>query len=227
MKNTWFVRWFIVTLIFIATLANGPEFASSDVKKAPALVAVSDAKEPLLPRAEQEKKANALFQEIFKLAQEEERTANLPGMIGLYQEIINKYPEAPLAQESYWRLIEIDLRDFSPPRNDKALGLFDEFRTKYPDSPLMKVVQGTMARAFYLAGNWRELLAVVNPASEEINAPKEFQQPLSIFYYSEAKFHLNDSGEAARGYQAIIKNFPDFQGTKTARERMIAIEKGP
>ena len=226
MKNTWLICWFTISLVLVAVMDIGPATASSDAKKTPTPASVSKTKEPLLPRPEQEKKANALFQEIFKLAQEGERTANLPRIIELYQEIINKYPEAPLAQESYWRLIEINLRDFSPPRNDKALGLFDEFRAKYPDSPLMKVVQGTMARTFYLAGNWQELLAVVGTASEEINAPKEVQRPLTIFYYSEAKFHLNDPGEAARGFRALIRNFPDFQGSKTASERIAAIEKG-
>lgn len=34
-------------------------------------------------------------------------------MIDLYSQIINNYPDVPLAQESYWRLIEVFFTDLN------------------------------------------------------------------------------------------------------------------
>jgi len=134
---------------------------------------------------------------------------NLEQMIALYEQIINSCPDVPLAQESYWRLIEISFKDFNPPKKDRALSLYKEFRTRYPDSPLRNVVEATLRRLLYLHEYWNDLVVLTSPNTEDFSDPKALKSPLPMFFYSEAKFHLKDLNEASKGYRAILKYFPE------------------
>ena len=46
-----------------------------------------------------------------------------------------------------------------------------------------------------------------------------------MFYYSEAKFRLNDLKEAFRGYEVIVNYFPDSVMARTAKKRMAEINR--
>jgi len=188
--------------------------------------APSPEKEAPLSKEEQQKRSVELFRRIFDLSRSNDRPAHLNQMMDLYYQIIEHYPDAPLAQESYWRLIEICFKDFQPPKKDKALSLYKEFQGRYPDSPLKNVVNFTMTRLLYLNGFWNDLLAFTSPGKEDFSNPKASRSPLPIFFYSEAKFHLNDFQEASRGYRAILEYFPDSHMAVTAGKRMEDIKKG-
>jgi len=181
--------------------------------------------EAKLSKEEQQKRAIEIFYNIFELSRAKERAANLEQMIALYYRIINQYPDVPLAQESYWRLIEMFFKDFNPPQKDKALSLYNEYRGRYPDSPLRNAVEGTITRSLYLNGYWNELLVFTSPSGEEFKDPQKLKSPLTMFYYSEAKFRLNDFKEAFRGYEVILKYFPDSRMAGTAKKRMAEINR--
>ncbi|MCK4837829.1 MAG: hypothetical protein KAS94_03450, partial [Desulfobulbaceae bacterium] len=61
----------------------------------------------VLPIALQQQESVELFKEIFKLSSEQNKTEQLERITELYSQIIQKYPDAPLAQESYFQLIGI------------------------------------------------------------------------------------------------------------------------
>jgi len=177
-----------------------------------------------LSKEEQQKKAIKVFYHIFELSRSKKRAGNLKQIIALYTEIINCYPDVPLAQETYWRLIEMFFREFNPPKKDEALRLYKEYKNRYPYSPLRGKVKGTMIRLLYLNKYWNELLVFTSFCTKDFNNPKKLKSPLPMFYYSEAKFRLNDLKEAFRGYEVIVKYFPDSRMAGTAKKRMAKIK---
>ena len=58
-----------------------------------------------LSHAEQKEQAYEIFKQILELSDSMNRQKNLPKIKELYREIIAKYPDIGLAQESYLRLI--------------------------------------------------------------------------------------------------------------------------
>lgn len=70
-----------------------------------------------LSRDEQQKQALEVFNRILSISQSADNNAVRDRIADLYGQIIHDYPDAPLTQESYWRLIELYLKDYVPPRN--------------------------------------------------------------------------------------------------------------
>ena len=100
------IRYLLVVLFLIPACVTPPKIA--------------DDKKPLaagkkLPVEEQEKKVNELFGRILSLTEEaEDRQSVVPKMEALYDEIINNYPDVPLVEETYWRLIALSVEEFKP-----------------------------------------------------------------------------------------------------------------
>jgi len=205
-------------LSFQLTVTDNGGLSSTDTNSTPK-------EEGRLSKKEQQKRATEVFHQIFKLSRNnKKRAGNLEQMIALYTQIITHYPDVPLAQESYWRLIEMFFRDFNPPKKDQALTLYKEYGNRYPDSPLRRAVKGTMTRLLYLNKYWNELLVFTSVCAEDFDDPKRLKSPLPLFYYSEAKLHLNDFKESSRGYEVIVNYFPDSRMARTAKKRMAEIK---
>ena len=94
-----------------------------------------------LSLGEQKEQAYEIFKQILELSDREHRQENLPRIKELYREIINKYPEIGLAQESYLRLIIIAKEEKTASGDAEAEGLYQEFLGKYPDSNLGSVLE--------------------------------------------------------------------------------------
>ena len=94
-----------------------------------------------LSPAEQEEQGYEIFKQILELSDRQNRQENLPRIKELYREIINKYPEIGLAQESYLRLIIIAKEEKSASGDAEAEGLYQEFLGKYPDSNLRRILE--------------------------------------------------------------------------------------
>jgi hypothetical protein len=90
---------------------------------------------------EQEEEAYVIFNQILELSRGLERQANLPRMKELYRDIIEKYPDSWLAQESYMRLIIIARQKKTPEGDAEAERLYLEFLNKYPDSRLRRILE--------------------------------------------------------------------------------------
>ncbi|UCG79375.1 MAG: hypothetical protein JSV21_06015 [Nitrospirota bacterium] len=173
---------------------------------------------------EQQKLAFEKFNEILEVSQEGDRLDQLGKMAGLYIEIINEYPDAHLAQESCMRLISLYLIDYNPPKEKEAIELDIYHRSRYPDSPLRNAIEDTVMRYFYKKGEWKELQEYVTPHIKDFIKTGELRTPVHLFYYSEAKFNLNDYKEAYKGYKIIIKRFPKSRDTSVAVKRIGTIK---
>ncbi len=173
-----------------------------------------------LSREEQEKKALEAFNKILELTETGSREEILPRLENAYIDIIKLYPEAPLAQESYWRLIVIYTRDYAPPKVEEAEAAYKNFINSYPDSPFKKEIEDTMVRFYYTQKLWDKLLNIEIPYIKEYIKTGELRTPAHLFYYSEAKYGLGDYKEAEKGFRTIITLFPTSSEASVAKKRL-------
>lgn len=96
--------------------------------------------------AEQKKQAYDIFKQILWLSDGPEREKHLPEIKALYREIIGRYPEIALAQESYLRLVILAKEEGTAAGDAEAERLYREFSVKYPDSKLMKIIENELAK---------------------------------------------------------------------------------
>jgi tetratricopeptide (TPR) repeat protein len=181
-------------------------------------------KEP--PPKEQEEDALRAFSRILDLVNSSERREDvLPQIEALYSEIIRKYPDTPLAQESYWRLIAIYVNDYSPPEYTKAEQLYKDFLKNYPDSGLKGLIDETLGRSYYKNEEWNKLLELCRPEFIKYEEKGRFPRPLLIFMYAEANYNLGNFSEAEKGYRTVIKLFPKAGVSAKSRARLEEMKK--
>jgi TolA-binding protein len=173
---------------------------------------------------EQDRLSMEKFEELL------ESTANIPhdktrpmAREGFY-EIIDKYPDSYLAEESYFRLIISYLEDFYPPEEAKAEAIYREYFEKYPKPRLNNAINDTMVRFYYKTGSWEKLVAFSIPYLSDYVKTGTLKAPLFLFFYSEGKFNLNDLKEARIGYKTLIHYFPNSREAKIAKEKLKIIQ---
>lgn len=179
----------------------------------------------LLPKEEQEKKAFEVFNQIFKMTEFSKRSEILDEMIEKYFVIMYNYPDTGLAQESYWRVLEMYLKDFKPPKKDEALILFKEFDNKYPESPLKNIIENSIAKFLYQRGYWEDLLVFETGNIKNFIKTGNLRSPRPMLMYSEAKMKLKDYTEASKGYRIVIKYFPNSRESILSRKRLNEIKE--
>ena len=195
-----------------------------------AVAAKSGDTEPLLqtsevqPLALQQQESLELFKQIYKLSSENSKADQLERITELYLQIIQNCPDAPLAQESYFLLIELFLNDYRPPLKEKAVELFRQFKEEYPHSRSTGVIKYAVAKGFFANNFWQELIQLESSSVKEYFVTGKIDSPLSLFYYSEAKYNLHEYDEAVKGYSALVKNFPDTLIAQTAVKKLAQID---
>jgi len=203
-------------LIFIygcATAPKTPVMEKSEVSKDPVEVITE-----ITPERDKENKSLDIFAEILDLVEStDDRQTVLPGIEDLYSRIIREYPETPLAQESYWKLITICLEDYSPPKLDKADALYKEFINKYPESLLRVIVEDTLGKGFYKNAAWSKLINLYSSSYNEYIEKGKKPRASSIFMYSEANFYLENMDAASKGYEIVAELFPQLREGKKSK----------
>ncbi len=95
---------------------------------------------------EQKKEAFGIFTKILLLSDSPERDKNLPEIKSLYREIIEKYPDIGLAQESYLRLVMEARKENTAAGDAEAERLYQEFLQKYPDSRMQPIIESELKK---------------------------------------------------------------------------------
>jgi TolA-binding protein len=158
---------------------------------------------------EEEEKSLEVFAEILALVEStNDRKSVLPKIEALYEKIIREYPDAPLAQESYFKLITIYLEDYSPPEYDKAEMMYEEFLDKYPQSFFKGFIEDTLGNSYYKNGDWDRLLKFTSPAYQEYHDKGKQPRASMLFMYSEANYRLGNMKKAEEGYQLVAALYP-------------------
>ena len=194
-----------------ATAPDRPQPAREDVKG--------------MPADEQDKRALELFRRIYDTFEKGNRAQALPEVERLYGELIDTYPEAALAQESYWRLILIFLNDHTPPAFDRAEAYYNRFMAKYPSSQVRGEIDKALSDSYYRNRQWDRLLKFYTPAIKLYIEKGKLSKPQDMFMYAEAKLNLGDLVEAEKGYRIVIALFPRTRESALSSERLEEIRK--
>ncbi|RJQ43514.1 MAG: hypothetical protein C4538_12100 [Nitrospiraceae bacterium] len=169
-------------------------------------------------RTQQEVKSLEIFSEILDIVEStDNRRSVLPQIEELYKKIIREYPETPLAQESYLRLITIYVDEYSPPDFSKAETLYRDFLEKYPASVLQNKVENVLANAYAAHDDWQSLIKLSAPAYKEYLEKGTSSRASLLFMYAEANYNLSNYIEAERGYEIVSQLFPQLNVGKKAK----------
>jgi hypothetical protein len=93
---------------------------------------------------EQRAAAYEIFREILVLSDSPEHEKNSPQIKSLYREIIDKYPDIGLAQESYMRLIIMAKEEKTATGDKEAETLYHEFMQQYRDSKIQRIIENEL-----------------------------------------------------------------------------------
>ena len=130
---------FFVCWVMIAGCAQKPSEVGQESIKSSEPVQV-------LSIEEQRKQAYDILKEILLLSDSPERKAKLPEIKALYREIIDKYPDLGLAQESYMRLVLLAKEENTQAGDAEAESIYNEFLQKYPDSRLQRIIENELKK---------------------------------------------------------------------------------
>lgn len=163
------------------------------------------AAESLTPAEEQTRAAMKIFGEMYEVAKSRPRAEVLPDIEKGYTRIMNEYPLAGLAQEAHWKLVDIYLLDFKPPRLSEAEQVYKSLIEKYPGSPIINAAQSTFAKFYYEGGKWEPLLAFTEPV---VKSYGERPPGYLLFTCAEANMQLGRKTEAIALYRQMISISP-------------------
>ncbi len=180
----------------------------------------------VLSKAAQQRLASKLFNDIYKIGGGR-GAAEAAKKIVLYQQIIKQCPDVPLAQESYWHLLETMMLDVQPPQKEEALRLYADFNRRYPQSKMRVVVSHQVLKGLYRLGQWAELDRLASQYLETVVNKKNGapSSPLALFWRTEARYRLGKIAAAKEGYDKILHYFPKSLMARVARERLAANAK--
>ncbi len=94
---------------------------------------------------EQQKMALKIFTEILNITQQISKKEGFSEIEKRYSAIINNYPRARVARESYIRLIQLYITNRSPENISKAEKLFQRFAATYPGDPMEEKIRRKLA----------------------------------------------------------------------------------
>lgn len=211
---------FLFSVLFFACTTMQKPGIKEDKQITPAEVA-----KPQVYTKEQRETLDIFEQilEIYENAENKQAAAQKAEV--LYARIIYEYPDTPLAQESYWKLITVAVRDYSPPDYRKAETYYSEFIKKYPDSVLKNAVEQTLINSYVKNAEWERLLKFCTPAFIEFKETGNEPTPLVLFMYSNANYRLGNIINAKEGFKAALKLYPNISYGKMAKKRLEEIEQ--
>jgi TolA-binding protein len=176
-----------------------------------------------LSAEEQNSMAMLEYENILEEITERGKRNMLPELEQSFRNVIVSYPDAFLAQESYWRLVELKLIYYTPPRLDEAEQLRNEFVAKYPNSRMINIIDDSIVRFYYRGQYWKRLLNICSYHVRKYVETNKLESPLFMFYYAEAKFNLKDLVEAEKAYRIITRHFPGSHEARIAKDQIMEI----
>jgi tetratricopeptide (TPR) repeat protein len=201
--------WHLLLLVFVMSLIYSCAAGLKETEKAEEIMLPPGETKPAPTPTAEETKSLKLFTSVLELIEStDDRKSVLPKIEELYENIIREYPEAPLAQESYWKLITMYVEDYSPPAYDKAEIKYEEFVKNYPQSYIKGFIDDTLSNSYYKTADWNRLLKLSSLVYQEYLEKGKQPRASMMFMYSEANYNLGNIDEAAKGYNIVSKLFP-------------------
>ena len=178
-----------------------------------------------MPPQEQEEKSFEVFESMLEETTGKSIEEKTPVLDAGYRDIIRNYPDSFLAEESYLRLMLLNLENYDPPRVEEAERVYREYFRIYPAPRLNNAMNDSLARIYYTYGYWDRLAAFCVPMVKRYLEGRAASDALYLFYYSEAKLRLGEPGEAAKGYVLLQRQFGKGELGRQSADRLKAIEE--
>jgi len=172
----------------------------------------------------QQRLAAQLFEDIYNISGGTGETI-VAQKIALYRQIIDQCPDVPLAEESYWHLLKIMMKDVQPPQKEEALQLYATFNRRYPESRMRAVVSQELMKCLYQQAEWVDLDLIATACLQVAtrNQDGASSEPVTVFLHAEAEYNLGKVPAAQAGYAEILHYFPQTRMAEIARARLAAI----
>ena len=206
------VQFFIIIMLPVVLFSCATTPTTPEPPKAEEITPPEKTKKEISPARQMENKSLNIFTDILDLAEStDDRQSILPKIEELYTRIINEYPDVPLAQESYWKLIELNLKEYNPSKTNKANMLYKEFVRKYPLSTLRSTIEDTLGKGLYQNAKWKQLLDLCAPTFSEYVENEKHPRASLLFMYAEANYHLENINEAIKAYEVAAELYPKLR----------------
>ncbi len=181
---------------------------------------------PALSVEEQKARAMQKFNDVLTVSQSsKDKSVVHPKMEKLYKELISDYPDAPIAQESYWKLMEMYVEKQFPAKYDKAEETYYRFVGDYPQSLLKPMVDRMLSLRYFKDKQWDRLLKLSTPVYRSYVDEGKRTSPFLIFSYAESSFWLGNYVEAEKGFIVVVINFPEFSMMKQSKARLVYLQR--
>ncbi len=220
---------FLIAVILLLSFVGCSKEVIRPSAEAPVKPGEGAAREERRLSAEEQKQASLeIFKQILKISiSTPDRARAAREVEPLYRKIIEEYPESPLAQESYLRLIELYLRDYRPPETKRAEETLQALKQRYPQSPIIPEAEKRIAGFYYNTGNWNGVIQVYREKIKEFIKTGKIDSAGTLFMYAEAMYHRGETEEAIKGYRWVVRLFPSSNEAYKARKMLEKLSPTP
>lgn len=189
-------------------------------KKAPAQdkasqqKAVPDARPAKLSPAEQEELALEIFRKLKDTPNDELETFNR-----LYREVIDKCPQTERAEVAYWRLSNLLILGYEPPRRKEAIALLEQFLARYPKSQGVDRIKNRLRVQYGETGQPCKEAALYGEIAPKVTDPPDGRGLAVWMLYADALAKCGQKAEAKKWYNKVLAadKDPDSLNVRAAK----------
>lgn len=123
----------------------------------------------------------------------------------LYKRVIEECPDTDKAKESYWRLTNLYLQVFNPPRYREAVKVLEDAIYKYPKDEVTPQLKNTLLFAYEKIGQWSKAVELYEEPLKSY--PALLQDPrnaATMINYAEALYNSGNSQKAAEVLRRVV-----------------------
>jgi len=166
-----------------------------------------------LSQEKQETLALEIFQKLAKTPQEDYEAFNR-----LYHEVIQQCPDTERAEMAYWRLSNLFILAYSPPRRKEAAQLLEQFLDRYPQSKGVPTVKQRLVALYEETGQPCKAADLYAEVVPRIPKPPDSQGLAYWALYADALKGCGKTAEACTWYRKVLAATKD----KESMSAMIA-----
>ncbi|MCB2186803.1 MAG: tetratricopeptide repeat protein [Deltaproteobacteria bacterium] len=172
---------------------------------------------PPLDKPAQEQLALQLFQKLAKTPTDDHEAFHR-----IYYVIIDRCPDTERAEVAYWRLSNLLLQAYDPPKNEEAVKLLEKFLARYPHSQGVPMIKQRLSRLYEDTGRWCQAADLYGEAAANL-PPKLDEQMLGwCTAFATALENCGKKDEARKWYRKVVENDPELKtfSAQVAQERL-------
>ena len=180
------------------------------------------ADKPKLSLEEQEALALKIFQDLGKVPE-----GKLDVFNHFYREVIEKCPDTERAEISYWRLSNLLIMGYDPPRRKEAIELLEQFLVRYPASKGVGHVKSRLLRLYEDTGDYCKATKLYKEIIPNIPDPPDRKGLSYWVLYAEALEKCGQKEEARKWYEKVLKaaKDPDSMSAMIAKDGLSRLNK--